>query len=125
VTPKYIAFLERSIAVVRNERSQLARMRACAPALGLAAGLLWPANTGVPVALPYLGSAMVTAFLGLGVTARKWSTQGNELKRLVAHRDALELCSQSFSPVCPDVVDAFNRFLRQRIGIDSPRSEAR
>ena len=125
VTTKEIAFLERSIVAVRKERSQIALVRACAPAFGLVAGFLWPANTGVPAALPYLGSAMVTGFLGLGVTARKWSMHSDELKRLVAHRDALELCSQSFGPVCPDVVDAFNRFLRRRIGINSPETEAR
>ena len=67
---------------------------------------------------------MVTGFLGMA-HARKWSAQGDELRRLVAHRDALELCSQSFGPVCPDVVEAFNRFLKRRIGIESPPSEAR
>ena len=125
VTPKEIAFLERSIAAVKKERSQLALVRGCAPVLGLAVGLLWPAGSGIPIALPYLGSAMVVGFLGVGVTARKWSAQRDELKRLAAHRDALELCSQSFGPVCPDVVEAFNRFLRRRIGIDSPETEAR
>lgn len=125
VTSKEIAFLDRSIAAVKGERSRLAVVRTCAPVLGLAAGLLWPPDSGIPLALPYVGSAMVTGFLGVGVTARKWSAHGEELKRLVAHRDALELCSQSFGPVCPDVVEAFNRFLRRRIGIDSPQPEAR
>jgi hypothetical protein len=124
ITPGDIAFLDRSIATSRTERSQLALMRMCAPIVGLATGLLWPAGD-LPVALPYVGSALVTGFLGIGVTARKWSLQNDELKRLIAHRDALELCSQSFGQVCPDVVDAFNRLLKRKIGIESPAAEAR
>ena len=120
VTPREIAFLDRSIWVVKKERLGLALLRLCAPVLGIGVGLLWPTGVGLPVALSYLGPALVTGLLGFGVTARKWSKHSDELKRLAAYRDALELCCQSFGPVCPDVVDAFNRFLRRRIGIDSP-----
>lgn len=124
VTSREIQFLERAIAAVKAERTRLLMLRACSPVLGLAVGLLWPVGAGIPLVWPYLGSAMVTGCLGIGVTARKWSAQNNELQRLSAHRDALELCSQSFGPVCPDVVEAFNRFLKRRIGIDAP-TEAR
>lgn len=125
VTPGEIAFLERSIAAVRKERSQLTLLRAAAPILGLGAGLLWPAGYGMPAALPPLACTIVTGLLGIGVTARQWSARGDELRRLSAHRDALELCASSFSAVCPEVVDAFNRLLKRRIGIDAAEVEAR
>lgn len=121
VTAGDIAFLDRSILVVKNERLGLARLRVFAPVLGLGVGFLWPPGAGLPVALSYVGPALVTGLLGFGVTARKWSTHSDDLKRLAAHRDALEFCSQSPGPICPDVIEAFNRVLRRRIGIDSPQ----
>jgi hypothetical protein len=124
VTPSEITFLDRSITAVKKERLRLTLLRVCSPALGLGVGLLWAPDAGLPAPLSYLGPTLVTGLLGFGVTARKWAEHGTELKRLAAHRDALELCCQSFGPVCPDVVNAFNRFLRRRIGIDAPeRSE--
>lgn len=120
VTSGEIAFLNSSIAAEEKERLGMVLLRVCAPVLGLGVGLMWPPGSGVPVALSYLGPALVTGLLGFGVTARKWSKHSDELKRLVAHRDALELCRQSFDAFCPDVVDAFNRLLKRKIGIEVP-----
>jgi hypothetical protein len=113
VTDAEIAYLDESIIRMRKERRSIIILRACAPVCGLGASAL----AGLPTPVYYLGSALVTGLLGIGLTNKKWSQFGNELKRRVAHRDALEMCRQNSGPVCPDVVDAFNRFIKRSIGI--------
>jgi hypothetical protein len=117
VTPLEVEFLDRTMAALRKERTPLLAIRASAPVLGLAAGALSPAVAGIPGIVPYLASAAVTGLLGIGLTARSWSAVTVELKQMAAHREALELCSRDFRPVCTDVVEAFNRLLKRRIGL--------
>ena len=80
--------------------------------------------TDIPSLIVLAGSAAVTGLLGIGVTARAWSAKTQELRKLEAHRDAMEMCLAEFVRVCPDVVEAFNRDLRRRIGISVALREA-
>jgi hypothetical protein len=119
ITHTEIAFLEKLIAALKKDRFWISLVRILAPVLGLVIGLQWPAVDGTFSGLLYVGAPVFMGLLCFGVTARQWSVQRDELKRLTAHRDALQLCSQSFGPVCPDVIEEFNRLLKRRIGIDS------
>jgi hypothetical protein len=123
VTPAILMQLDRWIASVRKERTTLLAARAGAPLAGPLAVFITPA-TDLPSLFVLAGSAAVTGLLGIGVTARAWSAKTQELKKLEAHRDAMEMCLQEFVHVCPDVVEAFNRDLRRRIGIGVALGEA-
>jgi TIR domain len=116
VTPAILTQLDRWIASVRTERTRLLAARAGAPLAGPLAVFVTPA-TDIPALTVLAGAAAVTGLLGIGITARAWSAKTQELKKLEAHRGAMEMCLQEFVRVCPDVVEAFNRDLRQRIGI--------
>jgi len=123
VTPAEVAFLDRFVEAERKEMRDIRRLRWAAPVLGLGVAVVWPPLSALP-SLGYAGPALVTGLLGVGVTARRWSRHRNELKRLTAHRDALALCLRSPGPVCPDVVEAFNRFIKLSIGVAAiPRRE--
>jgi hypothetical protein len=121
VSPLELKYLDRWIAAVRKERSTLLIVRTCAPVLGLLAAWL-TGGTDFPL-WGFGGAASVTGLLGVAATARPWSTRSLELQQLATQRDALELCSQEFRPVCPDVVKAFNRLLKRRIGIEPDARE--
>jgi hypothetical protein len=118
LSPLELKYLDRWIEAVRKERATLMRVRICAPFLGLLVAGLTSGSIETPL-WGFAGAAAVTGLLGLAATARPWSTRSLELQRLEAQRDALEMCSQDFRPVCPDVVQAFNRLLKQRIGIEA------
>jgi TIR domain len=121
VTDAEIAFLDRSIGTAEKARKQLLVLRVCSPLLGLPVGMMWPQVPGPSGALPYLGTALFLGLLGVGATARRWAEHGNTIKRLTAHRNALELCLHKPSAVCPDIVNAFNQLIRRSIGIaDAP-----
>ena len=113
ITPDEVDFLERWIGELKKERVRLTMFQAGAPLLGLAVGYA----VGGASMLPTVSSAAVTGLLGVGATARRWATCSQELKQLTTHRDALELCARDYRPVCPDVVEAFNRLLKRRIGL--------
>lgn len=116
ITPAILTQLDRWITSVRKERTTLLAARAGAPLAGPLVVFVAPA-IDIPSLIVLAGSAAVTGLLGIGVTARAWSAKTQELKKLEAHRDAMEMCLQEFVRVCPDVVEAFNRDLRRRIGI--------
>jgi hypothetical protein len=116
VTPNEAKFLERWIRELKKERDRLTIARFGAPLLELAAGFYAPVGAEA-AALTAIGSAAVTGLLGIATTARRWAACTHELKQLTTHRDALELCAGDYRPVCPDVVDAFNRLLKRRIGL--------
>jgi hypothetical protein len=123
ITPAILTQLDRWIVSVRKERTTLLAARVGAPLAGPLA-VFGTAASGMPP-LPLLaGSAAVTGLLAIGVTARAWAAKTQELKKLEAHRGAMEMCLQEFVRVCPDVVEAFNRDLKRRIGIGVALREA-
>jgi hypothetical protein len=123
ITPAILTQLDRWITSVRKERTTLLAARAGAPLAGPLVVFVAP-TIDIPSLIVLAGSAAVTGLLGIGVTARAWSAKTQELKKLEAHRDAMEMCLQEFVRVCPDVVEAFNRDLRRRIGIGVALREA-
>jgi hypothetical protein len=123
ITPAILSQIDRWITSVRKERTTLLAARAGAPLAGPVAVFVASA-ADIPSLMILAGSAAVTGLLGIGVTARAWSARTQEMKKLEAHRDAMEMCLQEFVRVCPDVVEAFNRDLRRRIGIGVALREA-
>ncbi len=115
VSDAAIDFLDRAIHNRRADQRRLVLLRAAAPLCGVAAGTLLPAAMTPTVQIG--GSALVTGLIGFGITQLRWSALANERRQLAAQRDALDLCRRTPGPVCPDVVDAFNRFVKRSIGV--------
>jgi hypothetical protein len=124
VTAEEVKFLERWINELKKERHRLTMTRMGAPLLGLNAGFYSPAGADA-ITLAVIASVAITGFLGLAATARRWSACTQELKQLTTHRDVMERCVHDYLPVCPDVVEAFNRLLKRRIGLEGDAAEKR
>jgi hypothetical protein len=122
VSAAELSFLDTSIANTERECRSVAVLRWVAPTSGLAASALWPPDI-MPVVVQYLGGAAFVGLLGFALTQKKWARLRLELQRLRAHRQALAMCRTSPGPVCPDVVDAFNRYIRRVIGIEQPAGD--
>jgi hypothetical protein len=116
LTPDDVHFLERWIGELKKESRNVTMMRIGSPLLGLAGASLAVRGSETAM-LAALGSATVLGLLGIAATARRWASCSQELKQLTTHRDAIELCTRDYRPVCPDVAEAFNRLLKRRIGL--------
>ena len=120
VSRREIEYLDGWIEAVRKECSTALLVRVSAPFLGLIAA--WLSSGGSPVPpWVFVGAAAVTGLLGVAFTSGL-STR-SELKKLSTQRELLEMCSQESRPICPDVVKAFNRLLKRRIGIEPDARE--
>jgi TIR domain len=79
VTEAEIRYIDVALQTKRKQRRAIVCLGLFAPVLGLVASRL----AGASETLSYVGPALITGLIGIGVNARRWSRLGIEVERLV------------------------------------------